>query len=144
MILFSLMACNTEPSMKRINALNGRIDKAEAKFKVVEKQFDALVCDYAYVDSVLRNNNTPKNEMLLFGAYLQQFEDVRDEIVSEMDYSRSQLKDLKDDIDNGLYDETQRTEYIDSEEKAVNVIEARLDYFSTRFKEQKEFVKTVR
>ena len=137
------MAC-TEPSMKRVDNLGKRVEKAGDKFKDVEKQFDELICDYARIDSVLRNNNTPKNEMPLLEAYLQQFENVRDEMIHDIDYSYSQLKNLKDDMKNGLYDDKQRKEFLDSEEAALKMIEARLDYFSSRFKEQKEFVKSVR
>ena len=142
MILFSLTAC-VEPSMKRVNELNKRVEQAEDGFRDVEKQFVELIADYAIVDSVLRNNNTPKNEMQLFGAYLQQFEDVRDEMIHDINYSYSQLRNLKDDMENGLYDDDQRTEYLNSEEGVIKMIEARIDYFSARFKEQKEFVKSV-
>ena len=138
------MACTNEPSMKRINALIDRVENAEGEFNDVEKQFDELIKDYARVDSVLRGNNTPKKEMILFRAYLQQYEDVRDELSKEIDYSYSQLKDLKDDLKAGLYDDAQRMKYINSEEEVVKLIEARLDYFSSHFKEQKEFVKSVR
>lgn len=136
------MAC-TEPSMKRIDALDKRVEIAERKFKDIEKEFEKLVDDYARVSDILRESNTPKQELYLFRAYLQQFEDVRDELTSEMTYSHSQLDKLRNDMGKGLYDDAQRTEYLDSEEKAIRMIEARLNYFSERFKEQKEFVNSV-
>ena len=143
LILCSLMAC-VEPSMKRINELNKRIERSEDRFKDVEKQFDELVRDYARVDSILRNNNTPKKEMLLFSAYLQQFEDVREEMIYDINYSSLQLKNLEDDIKDGRYDDAQREEYLDSEESVIKMIEARIDYFYSNFNKQKEFVKSVR
>lgn len=142
MILFSLMAC-TEPSMKRIDALDKRVEIAERKFKDIEKEFDKLVDEYARINDLLRESNTPMQELYLFRAYLQQFEDVRDEMTAEMSYSHSQLKDLKDDIKNGIYNDNQITEYLDAEEKAIKMIEARLNYFSEHFKEQDKFVKSV-
>lgn len=143
LILFSLMAC-IEPSMRRVDALSKRVEKADDKFQDIEKQFDELIEDYTRVDSVLKSSNTSIKEMVLFRLYLQQYEDVRDEMTYDIDYSNSQLKKLKNDMKKGLYDESQRTEYLDSEEKVMDMIEARLDYFSERFKEQKEFVKSVR
>ena len=136
------MTC-TESSMKRVDALCRRVERADGKFQDIERQFDELIEDYTRVDSVLKNSNTLIQEMVLFRLYLQQYEDVRDEMTYDIDYSNSQLRKLKNDMKNGLYDESQRTEYLDTEEKVINMIEARLDYFSERFKAQKEFVKSV-
>ena len=48
---------------------------------------------------------------------------------------------LKDDFKNGLYEETLREEYLDSEEAALKKTEAKLDYFLDRFKQQSDFIK---
>ena len=141
MILFSLMACNTEPSMKRINALEKQVSKIEKKYQETETAFDNLVADCAEFDEFLRKNNTPKPEMQLLRAYLQQYEDERIAIQEEMQYSRSQIADLKEDFNKGLYDASQREEYLSSEEAALNTTEAKLDYFLDRFKKQSDFIK---
>jgi hypothetical protein len=136
------MAC-TEPSMKRINVLTKQLEKIEEKQTKTEAAFDKLVEECAQLDNFLRKNNNPKPEMQLLRAYLQQYEDERDAIKQDIEFSYSQIKDLKDDFINGLYDETQRDEYLKSEEKAVKTIEAKLDYFIDRFKKQSEFIKSV-
>ena len=141
MILFSLMACNNEPSMKRINTLEERVSKTEKKYQETETAFNQLVDDCAKFDEFLRNNNTPKPEMQLLRAYLQQYEDERVAMKEEISYSKSQLFNLKDDFNNGLYEDTLRDEYLKSEEEALNKIEAKLDYFLDRFKQQSYFIK---
>ena len=142
LILFSLMACN-EPSMKRINDMNRQLDKIEKKHKKTEDAFNNLVNDCAKFDEFLRNKNNPKPEMQLIRAYLQQYEDERLSIEEEITYSRSQLGDLKEDFNNGLYNETQREEYIASEEKAIKTLNAKLDYFLDRFDKQTDFIKNL-
>ena len=142
MILFSLMAC-TEPSMKRINALTKQLSQIEKKQTEADAAFDKLVVECAQLDDFLRKNNNPKPEMQLLRAYLQQYEDERVAIEQDIEYSYSQIKDLKGDFAKGLYDETQRDEYLKSEEKAVKTLEAKLDYFIDRFEKQSEYIKSV-
>lgn len=142
MILFSLMACKeTEPSMRRINEMTKQLERIEKKQAKAEKAFNNLVEQCMDFDEFLRNENNPKPEMQLVRAYLQQYEDERGNITENIKYSTSQISDLKDDLKNGLYDETQREEYLSSEEKAVNMIEAQLDYFIDRFQKQSDFIK---
>ena len=136
------MAC-TEPSMKRINALEKQLDRIEKKQEKAEMAFNKLVEECAHFDNFLRENNNPKPEMQLLRAYLQQYEDERTIIADDMVYSISQINDLKDDIAKGLYDETQREEYLKSEENAAKTLEAKLDYFIDRFEKQSEFIKSV-
>lgn len=136
------MACN-EPSMKRINTLVKRVSKVEKKYQETETAFDRLVDDCAKFDEFLRNNNTPKPEMQLLRAYLQQYEDERASMQAEIAYSKTQVNNLKDDFKSGLYDMTVREEYLDSEEAALNKTEAKLDYFLDRFKKQSDFIKNI-
>ncbi len=140
MILFSLMACN-EPSMKRINTLEKRVSKIEKKYQETETAFDKLVADCAEFDEFLRKNNTPKPEMQLLRAYLQQYEDERVAMKEDIEFSKTQIINLKDDFNGGLYDSAQREEYLKSEEAALNTTEAKLDYFLDRFKKQSDFIK---
>lgn len=142
MILFSLAAC-TEPSMKRINNMAKKHQKIEVKYQETETAFENLVRDCAELDAFLRNANTPKIEMQLLRAYLQQYEDERFSIQKEIEYSKSQISDLKDDFNEGLYDAEKREEYLTSEEKALNTIDAKLDYFIDRFQQQSDFIKNA-
>ena len=137
------MACNTEPSMKRINTLEKRVSSIEKKYQETETAFNNLVADCARFDEFLRNNNTPKPEMQLLRAYLQQYEDERIVIEEEMQYSKNQINNLKEDFNEGLYDAFQREEYLSSEESALNTTEAKLDYFLDRFKKQSDFIKVI-
>ena len=144
MILFSLMACKeTEPSMRRINEMTKQLERIEKKQVKAEKAFNELVEQCMDFDEFLRNENNPKPEMQLVRAYLQQYEDERDNITENIKYSTSQISDLKDDLKAGLYYKTQREEYLSSEEKAVNTIEAQLDYFIDRFQKQSDFIKEI-
>ena len=135
------MACNTEPSMKRINTLEKRVSSIEKKYQKTETAFDNLVADCAEFDEFLRKNNTPKPEMQLLRAYLQQYEDERVVIKEELQYSKNQINNLKEDFNEGLYGASQREEYLSSEETALNTAEAKLDYFLDRFKKQSDFIK---
>ena len=134
------MACN-EPSMKRINTLEKNISKTEKKYQKTETAFNQLVDDCAKFDEFLRKNNTPKPEMQLLRAYLQQYEDERVVMKGDIEYSKNQVANLKKDFEKGLYDETLRDEYLKSEEAALNKTEAKLGYFLDRFKQQSDFIK---
>lgn len=136
------MAC-TEPSMKRIGVMEKQISKIEKKYQKTETAFNELVDECAKLDEILRNNNNPKPEMQLLQAYLQQYEDERVAMKQEIIYSQSQVSNLKDDFNNNLYDETQREEYLASEEKAIKTLNAKLDYFLDRFEKQNEMIKNI-
>ncbi len=143
MILFSLMACNDEPSMKRIDMMEKQISTIEKKYQKTESAFNNLVDDCAELDEFLRNNNTPKPEMQLLRAYLQQYEDERDNINENIKYSKLQISNLKYDLKQNLYNDSLREVYLSSEKEAVDMIEAQLDYFLDRFDKQSEFVKNT-
>ena len=136
------MAC-TEPSMKRIDMMEKQLSTIEKKYQKTETAFDELVDDCAELDEFLRSNNTPKPEMQLLRAYLQQYEDERDNISENIKYSKSQISDLKDDLKQNLYNDSLREVYLSSEEEVVNMIDAQLDYFLDRFNKQSEFVKNT-
>lgn len=136
------MAC-TEPSMKRIDMMEKQLSTIEKKYQKTETAFDELVDDCAKLDEFLRSNNTPKPEMQLLRAYLQQYEDERDNISENIKYSKSQISDLKDDLKQDLYNDSLREVYLSSEEEVVNMIDAQLDYFLDRFNKQSEFVKNT-
>ena len=137
------MACSVEPSMKRINTMEKQIEKIEKKKNIADKSFDKLVVEFSELDETLRNDNTPKPEIQLIRAYLQQYEDERDNIKEGIRYSKSQISDLKDDLKKGLYDESQREEYLSAEEKEVKTLNAQLDYFIDRFEKQRNVIKEI-
>mgnify|MGYP003397229341 FL=1 len=129
--------------MKRIDMMEKQLSTIEKKYQKTETAFDELVDDCAELDEFLRSNNTPKPEMQLLRAYLQQYEDERDNISENIKYSKSQISDLKDDLKQNLYNDSLREVYLSSEEEVVNMIEAQLDYFLDRFEKQSEFVRNT-
>ena len=129
--------------MKRINSMTKQLEQIEKKYVKADESFNSLVEQCMDLDEFLRNENNPKPEMQLLRAYLQQYEDERDSIIAEIKYSYKQLSDLKDDFEKGLYDENQRNEYLSSEENAVKMLNAKLDYFIDRFEKQSEFIKQI-
>ena len=129
--------------MKRIDMMEKQISTIEKKYQKTETAFDELVDDCAELDEFLRNNKTPKPEMQLLRAYLQQYEDERDNINEDIKYSKLQISNLKYDLEQSLYNDSLKEVYLSSEEKAVNKIEAQLDYFLDRFEKQSEFVKNA-
>lgn len=136
------MACNNEPSIKHIDNLIDRLDDANKELLKVENDFDYLISEFKNKESVLRSTNLVVESQLL-RAYLQQFEDERVVIKNDILFSNTQLNNLRDDFKDGLYDDETRKNYLDSEESAVKTIEAKLDYFSDRFANQREFLKTI-
>ena len=120
-----------------------QLEQIEKKHVKADESFNSLVEQCMDLDEFLRNENNPKPEMQLLRAYLQQYEDERDSITAEIKYSYKQLSDLKDDFEKGLYDENQRNEYLSSEENAVKMLNAKLDYFIDRFEKQSEFIKQI-
>jgi hypothetical protein len=129
--------------MERADALVQRVPGIEKKYQETETAFNKLVDDCARLDEFLRNNNTPKPEMQLLRAYLQQYEDIRMSIQNKLTYSKNQIENLKDDLKNGLYDENQRDEYLASEENVLDTIEAQCDYFIDRFEKQIDFIEDI-
>lgn len=136
------MACNNEPSIKHIDNLIDRLDDANKELLKVVNDFDYLISEFKNKESVLRSMNLVVESQLL-RAYLQQFEDERVVIKNDILFSNTQLNNLRDDFKDGLYDDETRKNYLDSEESAVKTIEAKLDYFSDRFANQREFLKTI-
>ena len=136
------MACNNEPSIKHIDNLIDRLDDANKELLKVENDFDYLISEFKNKESVLRSMNLVVESQLL-RAYLQQFEDERVVIKNDILFSNTQLNNLRDDFKDGLYDDETRKNYLDSEESAVKTIEAKLDYFSDRFANQRDFLKTI-
>lgn len=137
-----MIACSIEPSMKRINALEKRLNVADKQLLNLQDEFDFLIDEYKDKETLLRNDEY-HTETQLLRAYLQQFEDENVVMKDDVNYSRSQLKDLREDFEKGLYEEEQRDEYLNSEENAIKQIEAKIGYFFDRFKNQKIFLRNI-
>ena len=112
--------------------------------KLYNKDFNYLVKQYQALDTTVALTQNIQDEMDLLRAYLQQFETQRVAIVQGAAYSRKQLSDLQDDINNNIYDEETTSKYIKDEEKELRMMEAQIKYFQEKFDAQKEVVKKLR
>ena len=122
-----------------------RVDAVERQVEVLYNQdFNYLVDGYKALDTTVARTRDLGDTMILLQAYLQQFETQRVVIKENVEFSRNQLTNLKDDIDNHLYDDETTSEYIQEEEKELRMMEAQIKYFQEKFDAQKEVVKQLR
>ncbi|MBR6439381.1 MAG: hypothetical protein IKS65_09435 [Bacteroidales bacterium] len=143
--LFLMAACASKTPSRTIDAMQKRVDKVERRVeKLYNNDFDYLVKQYQALDTTVARNKDIQYEMVLLQAYLQQFETQRVVIKESAEYSRKQLSDLKDDINNNLYDEKTTSRYIQDEEKELHMMEAQIKYFQEKFDEQRKVVKQLR
>lgn len=142
--LLVLLSCNNKSPIEQIDILQKRLVKAEKQLQKIDSDFSFLVKEYVRLDTTLTRKNDINKKMRLLQAYLQQYEDERVNVKKEMEYSYSQLSNLKDDFQNNLYDEAKRTEYLNAEEAAIHKTESIIDYFKDRFKKQKKIIKNLK
>ena len=122
-----------------------RVDAVEYNVEVLYNQdFNYLVGEYQALDTTVARTKDIGNEMDLLQAYLQQFETQHAVIKENVEYSRKQLSNLKDDIKNHLYDDATTEKYIHDEEKELSMMEAQVKYFQEKFDTQKDVVKQLR
>ena len=122
-----------------------RVDKVERQVETLYNQdFSFLVGEYQALDTTVARTKDIHQEMELLQAYLQQFEDQRVVLLENAKFSRQQLSDLKDDVENNVYDEKTTSKYIQDEEKALHTMEAQIKYFQEKFDAQKKVVKQLR
>ena len=122
-----------------------RLDTVEIKVEVLYNQdFKYLVFEYQALDTTVARTRDIHDEMYLLQAYLQQFENQHVAILENVEYSRKQLSNLKDDIKNNLYDEATAEQYIQDEEKELSMMEAQIRYFQEKFDAQKEVIQLLR
>ena len=122
-----------------------RVDKVERQVETLYNQdFSFLVGEYQALDTTVARTKDIRQEMELLQAYLQQFEDQRVVLLENANFSRKQLSDLKDDVENNVYDEETTSKYIQDEEKALHTMEAQIKYFQEKFDAQKKVVKQLR
>ena len=122
-----------------------RVDAVERRVEVLYNQdFKYLIDEYKALDSTVARTKDIQLEMELLKAYLQQFENQRDIIKEDVEFSRKQLSDLKHDVKKHLYDDETTSQYIQDEEAALHMMEAQINYFQEKFDAQKEVVKQLR
>ena len=140
-----MVACVSKTPSRQIDAMQKRVDAVERQVETLCNQdFDYLVREYQALDTTLALTKDIQNEMELLQAYLQQFETQRIVLKEAADYSRKQLSDLQDDVNNNLYDEETTSQYIKDEEQELHIMEAQIKYFQEKFDEQKKVVKQLR
>ena len=140
-----MVACVSKTPSRQINQMQKRLNVVERRVEVLYNQeFSDLVKDYQALDTTLARTKNINNEMDLLQAYLQQFETQRVVIKENIKFSRQQLSDLKEDVENHLYDEATTAKYISDEENELRKMEAQIKYFQEKFDAQKKVVKRLR
>lgn len=140
-----MVACTDKSPSGTIDAMQKRVNAVEDKVEKLYKQdFSFLIGEYQALDTTVARTKDISEEMNLLQAYLQQFENQRVVIKENVKFSRKQLRDLKDDVENNLYDENTTLQYIQDEEKELRIMEAQIKYFQDRFDAQKKVVKQLR
>ena len=140
-----MVACVSKTPSRQINQMQKRLNVVERRVEVLYNQeFSDLVKDYQALDTTLARTKNINNEMDLLQAYLQQFETQRVVIKENVKFSRQQLSDLKEDVENHLYDEATTAKYISDEENELRKMEAQIKYFQEKFDAQKKVVKRLR
>ena len=143
--LVFLMACKDNSLSRQIEMMQKRVDVVENQVEVLYTQdFSYLVSEYSALDTTVATTKDIHEEMYLLQAYLQQFETQRVMILENVEISRKQLSNLKDDVKNHIYDDEMTSKYIQDEEKELHTMEAQVKYFQDRFDAQKEVVKQLR
>lgn len=140
-----MVACTSKSPSGTIDSMLKRVDAVEYKVeKLYNQDFSYLVKEYQALDTTVARTKDIGNEMDLLQAYLQQFETQHVVIKENVEFSRKQLSNLKDDVKNHLYNEATTERYIKDEEKALVMMEAQIKYFQEKFDAQKDVVKQLR
>ena len=140
-----MVACTSKSPSGTIGAMQKRVDAVERQVETLYNQdFDYLVREYQALDTTVALTKDIQYEMELLQAYLQQFEIQKDVLKEGVTFSRKQLSDLQDDINNNLYDEETTSQYIQDEEQELRMMEAQIKYFQEKFDAQKKVVKQLR
>ena len=140
-----MVACTSKSPSGTIDAMQNRLNTVERQVEVLYNQdFKELIDDYKALDTTVAVAKDIRTEMELLQAYLQQFEIQKDVLKEGVAFSRKQLSDLQDDINNNLYDEETTSQYIQDEEQELRMMEAQIKYFQEKFDAQKKVVKQLR
>lgn len=140
-----MVACNDKSPSGQIDQMLQRVDAVENQVEVLYTQdFGYLVEGYQAIDTTVARTRDLGDTLILMQAYLQQFETQRVVIIENAEFSRKQLSDLRDDINNNRFDEETMSKYIQDEEKELHTMEAQVKYFQEKFDAQKKVVKQLR
>ena len=140
-----MVACNDKSPSGQIDQMLQRVDAVENQVEVLYTQdFGYLVERYQAIDTTVARTRDLGDTLILMQAYMQQFETQRVVIIENAEFSRKQLSDLRDDINNNRFDEETMSKYIQDEEKELHTMEAQVKYFQEKFDAQKKVVKQLR
>ena len=140
-----MVACNDKSPSGQIDQMLQRVDAVENQVEVLYTQdFGYLVEGYQAIDTTVARTRDLGDTLILMQAYMQQFETQRVVIIENAEFSRKQLSDLRDDINNNRFDEETMSKYIQDEEKELHTMEAQVKYFQEKFDAQKKVVKQLR
>lgn len=142
-LIFILLAtlCSCNSNFRKLNSLLNRMDKDEQVFQSIkEVDFPLLVADFRFCDSMFMvlhvDDEQQRQTLRLLGAYLQQFETEYPKMIDGIEYSRTEIANLKDDISNNLLNEEQLYDAMYAETDIANRIHNVAEYFSDRFVKQ--------
>lgn len=139
-----MAACTSKSPSGQIDSMQKRLTRAEAGLEVVyNEDFNFLIERYKALDTLLPFNENERESLSLMGAYLQQLETMRPIMQNDINFSRQQLSDLKDDFISGALTEEKVIQYMADEEAALHKIEAQVKYFQEKFNEQKKVAKEL-
>lgn len=131
---------DTKQYLSRIDSLSLALEKSASdfetidtasihkKYQLIDEQLEMLYASYNNYDqaSVSNYNNIRKT-----------FSDVADaypDIINELAYTRSQLSDLKYDIENGLLSQEKTQMYFSQEKRSVRVLKLKMDFYRKQLK----------
>jgi len=139
-----MAACTSKSPSGQIDSMQKRLTKAEASLEVVyNEDFNFLIERYKALDTILPFTEKEREPLELMGAYLQQLETMHPIMQNDINFSRQQLSDLKDDFISGALTEEKVIQYMADEEAALHKIEAQVKYFQEKFNEQKKVAKEL-
>lgn len=139
-----MAACSHMSPSRQIDTMQKRLNKAENRLEVIyNEDFNSLVTDCLALDSTMLKTAENIDAYNLIMMYLQQFELINPQMHDDIEFSRQQLSDLKDDLTSGVLQEDKVLTYIAEEESILKIIEARVNYFQEKFDEQKKVAKEL-
>lgn len=139
-----MAACSSKSPSGQIDSMQKRLTKAESQLEVIyNEDFNNLVSKCQMLDTTVSRTAANVEAIELMTMYLQQFETMRPIMQDDIDFSRQQLSNLKDDLVSGALSEEKVLQYISEEEAVLHKIEAQVKYFYEKFDEQEKVAKEL-
>lgn len=139
-----MAACTSTSPSGQIDSMQKRLTKAESQLEVLyNEDFSNLVKKCQVLDTTLTITAENFGTYELITLYLQQFETMYPVMQKDIEFSREQLSNLKDDYVSGVLPEEKVVKYIADEEAALHKTEAQLKYFKEKFDEQDKVAKEL-